>query len=102
MNDPLVSFASPLCFLSTLIYDGNWYLLRASVRFHIFVMNTIHKVYFFISDSDTLQAVIPLSSPELTWGEIVAIVLGIIFFLLLLSVCGLLQGKEILCTYFLK
>ncbi|CAG2221264.1 unnamed protein product [Mytilus edulis] len=45
-----------------------------------------------VNASDTLQTVIPLSSPELTWGEIVSIVLGIVFFLLLLLVCGLLQG----------
>ncbi|CAC5393161.1 unnamed protein product [Mytilus coruscus] len=50
-----------------------------------------------VNASDTFPTRIPLFATELTWGEIVAIVLGIFFFLLLFVVCGLLQGCCVCC-----
>ncbi|XP_052060300.1 uncharacterized protein LOC127700727 [Mytilus californianus] len=50
-----------------------------------------------VNASDTFPTHIPLFSTEITWGEIVAIVLGIFFFLLLFVVCGLLQGCCVCC-----
>ncbi|VDI45235.1 Hypothetical predicted protein [Mytilus galloprovincialis] len=72
--------------------DNDGQTILCEVRHQALTAPQIVGLTIAVNDSDTLQAVIPLSSPELTWGEIVAIVLGIIFFLLLLSVCGLLQG----------